>query len=132
MIELDENGCGNKCFVLCATNCPWDIDAAFLRRFQCRIFVPLPSSLDRIEIIHKSCDGICVDIDSDDWKVIAERTDGYSGADLVNLTNFALQEPLGELENNQTWIVKNGGCKRCTAEGLYQGFRGCSKNYSQG
>ena len=29
-------------FLLCATNCPWELDSAFLRRFQKRIYVPLP------------------------------------------------------------------------------------------
>ena len=29
-------------FLLAATNCPWDLDPAFLRRFQRRVYVPLP------------------------------------------------------------------------------------------
>lgn len=32
----------NKVFIIAATNCPWDIDPAFLRRFQKRCYVPLP------------------------------------------------------------------------------------------
>lgn len=29
-------------FFICATNCPWEIDPAFLRRFQRRIFIGMP------------------------------------------------------------------------------------------
>ena len=29
-------------FLLCATNCPWELDPAFLRRFQRKIFINLP------------------------------------------------------------------------------------------
>ena len=29
-------------FLLCATNCPWELDPAFIRRFQRKIYVQLP------------------------------------------------------------------------------------------
>lgn len=32
----------DQIFLLCATNCPWEIDSAFIRRFQKRIYIPLP------------------------------------------------------------------------------------------
>ncbi|KAK3709440.1 hypothetical protein RRG08_005202 [Elysia crispata] len=31
-------------FLLCATNCPWELDKAFLCRFQKRIYIPLPNN----------------------------------------------------------------------------------------
>lgn len=37
-----EGGGDREIFLLCATNCPWELDPAFLRRFQKRIFIPLP------------------------------------------------------------------------------------------
>lgn len=43
LIEMDNNVSGSKsCVLLCATNCPWDLDSAFIRRFQCRLYAPLP------------------------------------------------------------------------------------------
>jgi vacuolar protein-sorting-associated protein 4 len=41
-------------FVLAATNNPWDIDAAFLRRFNAVFYVPLPTLYDRITIFQNA------------------------------------------------------------------------------
>lgn len=37
---------GRDPLILAATNCPWDMDPAFLRRFQRRVYVGLPNRLD--------------------------------------------------------------------------------------
>ena len=42
MEGADNSSQADKVFVLCATNCPWELDSAFLRRFQKRIYIPLP------------------------------------------------------------------------------------------
>ena len=39
-------GAADNTFMVCTTNCPWELDPAFLRRFQKRIFLPLPCRLD--------------------------------------------------------------------------------------
>ena len=42
MEGADNSVTADKIFLLCATNCPWELDSAFLRRFQKRIYIPLP------------------------------------------------------------------------------------------
>ncbi|CAH1403934.1 unnamed protein product [Nezara viridula] len=109
LIELDQNlNSENTCFIICATNCPWDIDVAFMRRFQCRLHISLPDRTSRIEIIKNKCEGIGLDISNEDWEIIGNETNGYSGSDLINLTSFALQEPITDLETSQTWLFQKG------------------------
>ena len=43
MEGADNSSLSDKIFLLCATNCPWELDSAFLRRFQKRIYIPLPN-----------------------------------------------------------------------------------------
>ena len=43
---------GNVVMVLAATNYPWLIDNAFRRRFEKRIYIPLPNLDDRRALIN--------------------------------------------------------------------------------
>ena len=76
-------------FVLAATNFPWDLDEALLRRFQKRIYIPLPDVEGRLAILkmHLS-DLVNDDFDMQKW---AEKLDGYSCADITNLCRDAAQ-----------------------------------------
>lgn len=52
--EMDGVGSNNDgVLVLGATNMPWEIDEAARRRFQKRVYIPLPSENDRTSIFKK-------------------------------------------------------------------------------
>jgi SpoVK/Ycf46/Vps4 family AAA+-type ATPase len=76
--------------VLGATNVPWEIDAAFRRpgRFDRVLFVPPPDRDARRAIleIHLAGRPVANGIDADK---IAQRTSGFSGADLENVVETA-------------------------------------------
>ncbi|EKF29836.1 Transitional endoplasmic reticulum ATPase, putative [Trypanosoma cruzi marinkellei] len=78
------------CFVG-ATNKPHLIDSALLRpgRFDYLLYVPLPSRDDRQEILSLSLAGTSADVD-----VLADATEGFSGADLTSLSSEVLLELL--------------------------------------
>nr|XP_033804104.1 katanin p60 ATPase-containing subunit A-like 1 [Geotrypetes seraphini]XP_033804105.1 katanin p60 ATPase-containing subunit A-like 1 [Geotrypetes seraphini]XP_033804106.1 katanin p60 ATPase-containing subunit A-like 1 [Geotrypetes seraphini]XP_033804107.1 katanin p60 ATPase-containing subunit A-like 1 [Geotrypetes seraphini] len=74
--------------VLAATNFPWDIDEALRRRLEKRIYIPLPTAKGRAELLKINLRE--VDLEPDiDLEVIAEKIDGYSGADITNVCRDA-------------------------------------------
>ena len=70
--------------IMGATNRPFDLDEAILRRLPRRILVDLPSELDRLEILRIHLKGEKLD-DSVDLQALAKRTPFYSGSDLKNV-----------------------------------------------
>ena len=83
-------------FVLAASNFPFDLDPALLRRLEKRILVPLPE-LDSREAMFRAF--LTPDIASEDidFRGFAEKTEGYSGSDIKLLCKEAAMEPLRRL-----------------------------------
>jgi SpoVK/Ycf46/Vps4 family AAA+-type ATPase len=72
-------------YVIGATNKPWNLDEAFLRRFQKRIYIPLPDFESRKQMFHlysRKLVGIAGDVDFDE---LARLSEGYSGSDISDI-----------------------------------------------
>lgn len=83
-------------FVLAASNFPFDLDPALLRRLEKRILVPLPDIESR-ESMFKSFltpDIAEPDLDFHDF---ASKTENYSGSDIKLVCKEAAMEPLRRL-----------------------------------
>merc|ERR1719305_2264117 len=65
--------------VLAATNHPWDIDDAFRRRFEKRVYIKLPNAEGRKSLLDLNLKDIELD-EEVDLLDISERLDMYSGA----------------------------------------------------
>jgi len=78
----------NIVMVLGATNLPWDLDDALRRRFEKRVYVPLPNSVGRREMFNINMKGIKLQENVDLDKLV-KLTDGYSGADIANVCREA-------------------------------------------
>ena len=125
LIQLDGLAKGEEMvFVLCASNLPWDLDLALLRRLEKRILVPLPEKEARREIVQKrleeggrakglgqahgvACsrslherDGVtltsavCVRAD---YEWVAQATERFSGSDLVSVCKESAMRPVRRL-----------------------------------
>ncbi len=90
LVEMDGFEPNNGVVVLAATNRPDILDSALLRpgRFDRRVMLDLPDINDREDIlkIHAKNKPLANDVN---LRQIAERTPGFSGADLANLVNEA-------------------------------------------
>ncbi|KAJ3701796.1 hypothetical protein LUZ61_005501 [Rhynchospora tenuis] len=86
---------GERILVLAATNRPFDLDEAIIRRFERRIMVGLPTAESR-ELILRTL--LSKDkVEKLDFKELAAMTEGYSGSDLKNLCVTAAYRPVREL-----------------------------------
>ena len=88
LVEMDGFEPNDKVIVMAATNRPDVLDPALVRpgRFDRKVLLDLPDRADREEIlkIHSVKKPLAEDIN---LKLIAERTPGFSGADLYSLMN---------------------------------------------
>ncbi|KAL7191724.1 hypothetical protein ACSBR2_023748 [Camellia fascicularis] len=85
-----------RVLVLAATNRPFDLDEAVIRRLPRRLMVNLPDAPNRAKILKVilAKEDLSPDIDFDS---IASITDGYSGSDLKNLCVTAAHRPIREI-----------------------------------
>ncbi len=90
LVEMDGFEPNEKLIVMAATNRPDVLDPALLRpgRFDRRVTLDRPDIRDREEILtlHATKKPLAEDVN---LRTIAERTPGFSGADLANLMNEA-------------------------------------------
>jgi vacuolar protein-sorting-associated protein 4 len=91
MQGVGNTGQGNV-LVLGATNMPWGLDHAMIRRFEKRIYIDLPDKPDRIELIKTKLKNNLHQLSVGEYADIANRTKNYSGADLEILCKDAAME----------------------------------------
>lgn len=81
---------------LAATNHPWHLDTAMIRRLEKRIYIPLPDEEGREQMIRKHLEKEVVD-DKIDHKELVALTKGYSGSDMTQVMKNAAYMPLREM-----------------------------------
>ncbi len=94
-------------YIIGATNKPWNLDDAFIRRFQKRIMVPLPDLNARREMFEMYTRGLDLGYDVELME-LAKTTEGYSGSDIHDLCQAVQIKVVGEFflnsEGNNTLI----------------------------
>ena len=93
-VGVDNNGV----LILGATNVPWGLDAAIRRRFEKRIYIPLPEEGPRRHLLELSIGNTACDLTAEDLNQLAKRTEGYSGADINIVVREALMMPIRKVQ----------------------------------
>lgn len=85
--------------VLGATNIPWALDTAIKRRFEKRVYIPLPEPEARRRMFELNIGSTPNSLTPKDLRQLAAQTEGYSGADIAVLVREALMQPVRRVMN---------------------------------
>lgn len=88
------SGAGDRILVMGATNRPFDLDEAVLRRFPKRIFVGLPDVESRAGLLQQLLSNHESSLSSLELRQVASRTENYSFSDLTQLAKDAAFGPI--------------------------------------
>ncbi|CAF5193310.1 unnamed protein product, partial [Rotaria magnacalcarata] len=91
----------DRILVLAATNRPFELDDAALRRFPRRIYIKLPDSRTRRHLLQHLLSKQEHRLTREDFDWIANETHNYSGSDLTALAKDAAMGPVRELRMDE-------------------------------
>ncbi|KAK2193544.1 hypothetical protein NP493_10g05019 [Ridgeia piscesae] len=94
--------------VLGATNIPWTLDSAIRRRFEKRIYIPLPDALARSEIFKIHIGNTPHNLMQQDIMALGHKTDGFSGADISIVVRDALMQPVRRVQSATHFMKVRG------------------------
>nr|XP_040129270.1 katanin p60 ATPase-containing subunit A-like 2 isoform X3 [Ictidomys tridecemlineatus] len=89
-------------FVLAASNLPWELDCAMLRRLEKRILVDLPSQEARQAMIHHWLPPVsksrALELRTElEYSKLSQETEGYSGSDIKLVCREAAMRPVRKI-----------------------------------
>lgn len=95
MDGLQDKGKKLLLFVIGATNKPWNLDSAFIRRFQKRIYIPPPDYKARVELFKLYTKKLKLDVNVN-IEELAMMTEGYSSSDIEDICREAQDKVVEE------------------------------------
>ncbi|KAE9463372.1 hypothetical protein C3L33_04714, partial [Rhododendron williamsianum] len=119
----------DKVLVLAATNTPYALDQAIRRRFDKRIYIPLPDVKARQHMFKVHLGDTPHNLTESDFEHLARKTEGFSGSDISVCVKDVLFEPVRKTQDamffvktpSDTWIPcgpKQPGAVQTTMQDL--------------
>ncbi|KAI4386115.1 hypothetical protein MLD38_004076 [Melastoma candidum] len=98
-----------KVLVLAATNTPYALDQAIRRRFDKRIYIPLPDLKARQHMFKVHLGDTPHNLTESDFESLARKTEGFSGSDISVCVKDVLFEPVRKTQDAMFFINKRDG-----------------------
>ncbi len=108
-------------YVIGATNKPWDLDWAFIRRFQKRILVPLPDHHTRLMMLKLYTSNLEIE-QTVDLHELARLSEGFSGSDIRDVCQSAQLNLIGEFFETGKAMDKEANPRSLNMEDFRQIF----------
>ena len=111
LVQMDGVGKNTegKVLVLGATNVPWELDAAIRRRFEKRVYIPLPDAESRAFMFKLHLGDTPSDLMEADFEKLGKVTKGASGSDIKVLVKEALMQPLRQCQQAKQFYRDSEG-----------------------
>jgi len=99
LVQMQGVGSDNTgLLVLGATNIPWQLDSAIRRRFEKRIYIPLPEVEDLAFMYKLHLGKTPSRLTPQDLQELGMRSHGRSGADIHTLVHDAIYQPVRKIQ----------------------------------
>ncbi|GAB5037111.1 vacuolar protein sorting-associated protein, partial [Nannochloropsis oceanica] len=95
LVQMDGVGKADptkQVLILGATNIPWELDPAIRRRFEKRVYIPLPEASARAIMFKINLGDTPNSLTDEEFAKLADMTEGCSGADISICVREALME----------------------------------------
>lgn len=127
LVQMDGVGKAHTgVLMLGATNTPWEIDAAMRRRFEKRVYIPLPKPHARAKMFKIHLGDTPNNLVEADYNELGDHTEGFSGSDVAQVVREALMEPLRICRTAKFWrkgtdgkympLLEDPPCPHCTPD----------------
>ena len=114
--------------IIGATNRPFDIDDAILRRFSIHIHLDLPNPAARKHVFGKMLSKVKTNLNNEDLDEIVRRTELFSNADLAALCREASFEPVREIPTEELASKKSADIRGVTMRDFEAAFKKVAKS----
>ncbi|EYU36954.1 hypothetical protein ABFS83_04G209700 [Erythranthe nasuta] len=99
----------DKVLVLAATNTPYSLDQAIRRRFDKRIYIPLPDAKARQHMFKVHLGDTPHNLTEADFEALGQKTEGFSGSDVSVCVKDVLFEPVRKTQDAMYFFKTSSG-----------------------